>query len=125
MAEFKDLPPLSPERLAELVSMSSDDTDPFVRHWLTGEYQDPKLEDTYRIFHLRLWAPRVRLVLGPFVSISWFVFLHAGISKEVVSSSNRPSVPMDAHIWSHNLSLTPHRLMQRCQNHTRTMALAC
>jgi hypothetical protein len=84
MPEFKTLPPLSPERLAELVSASpDDDDDQFVRHWFTGEYEAPALEATYRVFHLQRWAPRVRLLLGT-CAISMLVILHIGNRKEVV-----------------------------------------
>jgi hypothetical protein len=103
MPEFKDLPPLSPERLVELVSASPDDDARFVRHWFTGEYQDPALDATYRIFRLRLFAPRVRFLLGT-IALYGLVAMHVSNWKEVVSSSNRlVSVPMDARIRSHNL----------------------
>ena len=98
--EFKTnkiLPPLSPERLAELVSASpNSDDNSFARHWITGEYENPVLEATYRIFHLKLWAPRVRLMFGT-IAISMLISLHAGSRNEVASSSNRHSVPIDAH----------------------------
>ena len=84
----KTLPPLSSERLAELVSASSDSDDPFIRHWFTGKYEDSALETTYRNFHLRLWAPRAQCLLGT-CAISTLIILHAGYREEVVSSSNR------------------------------------
>ena len=97
MPEFKTLPPLSPERLAELVSASpDDDDDQFVRHWFTGEYEAPALEAAYRVFHLQRWAPRVRLLLG-ICAISMLVILHIGNREEVVLSSNRLSVPIASH----------------------------
>jgi hypothetical protein len=58
------LPLLSPERLAELASGLPDADDPFPRHYFTGKYEETELESAYQIWHLRLWAPRARLLLG-------------------------------------------------------------
>uniref|UniRef100_A0A6T8ZGJ8 Uncharacterized protein n=1 Tax=Haptolina ericina TaxID=156174 RepID=A0A6T8ZGJ8_9EUKA len=105
MAEFKDLPPLSPERLAELVSMSPnyDDYDvAFARHWCTGKYEDPTLEATYRIFHLRLWGPRARFLLGPGAILGNLLTLVSDWN-EVVPSLNQLSVLNVTHIRSHDL----------------------
>jgi hypothetical protein len=105
MDEFKDLPPLSPEHLAELVSASPDDDDPFTRHWFTGKYVDQGLEATYQIFHLRLWAPRARLLFGT-MAILLFVTSHNSNRNEVVASSNQASMPIDAPSGSHSLTHT-------------------
>ena len=94
MHEFEDLPPLSPERLAELVSMSPNDDDydvPFARHWCTGKYEDPTLEATYRIFHLRLWGTHARVLLGSGAILINLAMLVSDWN-EVVPSLNQLSV---------------------------------
>jgi hypothetical protein len=120
MHEFNNLPPLSPERLAELVSAPLDDDDPFARHWFTGEYEDPTLEATYRIFHLRLWGPRVRLLLRT-IAVSGTALLHASNSKEV-GFKLKPTQRANWRTHSaESLSLTH---TDSCSV-ARTMALAC
>jgi hypothetical protein len=114
MPKFEDLPPLSPERLAELVSASADDADPFSRHWVTGQYENPSLEESYRIFHLRLWAPRVQLLLVLCCVASYSVSLHTETQKVVVSSSNRISVQFDAHSESRSLTHTHCSITRTC-----------